>query len=99
MAEPRQLYNQINANRLPNGVPGAELINPTQRLGADILTVYDQTTWALGTAYRVSPSSNLKAEWARVSVGAGSSFIDAPAGAESGNKVTNVLSVSYNFVF
>ncbi len=95
MPEPRNLYKRINSNT----VPGEPALNATQRIGADILTIYDQTTWAVGTSYRLNPTSKLKAEWARIKVGEGSAFIDALPGGESANTVTNVLSLSYNFVF
>ncbi len=54
---------------------------------------------ALRTSYRVSPTSKVKAEWARTQTGDVSSFVDAPSGGESGHKVINVFSLSYNFVF
>jgi hypothetical protein len=89
------LYNKVNGNT----VPGAAFITATQRAGADGINAYDQTTWALGTSYRLNPQSKLKAEWARTRTGDMSLFIDAPPGGESGNKTVNVFSFSYNVVF
>ncbi|MEB0137190.1 hypothetical protein QN362_17800 [Actimicrobium sp. CCC2.4] len=97
--EVRDLYGKVNTNRVPAFIPGAARINASQRAGADGLSPYDQTTWAAGTSYRLSPSSKLKAEWARTRVGLASGLIDAPPGGESGNQVVNVLSLSYSFVF
>lgn len=95
----RDLYNKVNGNRWPAFFPGAAQINAAQRAGADVVFAYDQTTWALGTSYRLSPTSKVKAEWARTRTGDVSSLIDAPAGGESGNKTLNVFSLSYSLVF
>jgi hypothetical protein len=99
MPESRDFYNRVNSNTLPASVPGAAAINASQRIGADIIGVYDQSTWAVGTSYRLNPTSRLKAEWARVSTGDGTSLLDVPPGQGSGKRAINVLSVSYNFVF
>lgn len=95
----RDLYNQVNANRVPSFIPGAAQINAAQRAGADGIFAYDQTTWALGTSYRLSPTSKIKAEWARTRTGDMSSLIDAPPDGESGKKTLNVFSFSYSLVF
>jgi hypothetical protein len=99
MPKSRDLYNKVNSNTFPVQVPGAALLNMAQRAGADGIVAFDQTTWALGTSYRLTPQSKLKAEWARTRSGDMSGFIDAPSGGESGNKVINVFSFSYNVVF
>lgn len=91
----RDLYNKVNGNIFP----GATALNATQRAGADGILAFDQTTWALGTSYRMTPQAKLKAEWARTRSGDMSNFIDAPQGGESGNKTLNVFSLSYNMVF
>jgi hypothetical protein len=70
-----------------------------QHLNADILAPYDQWTWAIGTSYRVTTRSLLKAEWAQTRTGLVSSFIDAPFGADSADKRLNVFSLSYSFSF
>ena len=95
MPRTRDLYNKVNGNTFP----GSTALNATQRAGADGIIAYDQTTWALGTSYRMTPQAKLKAEWARTRIGDMSSLIDAPQGGESGNKTVNVFSFSYNVVF
>ena len=66
---------------------------------ADILSPYDQSTVALGTSYRLTPSSLLKAEWSQVNTGVASSLVDAPSGGNSADQHINVLSLSYNVTF
>lgn len=95
----RNLYNKVNNTSVPVSVPNADVINAAQQAGADAIYAYDQYTVALGTSYRVSSTSKIKAEWARTQTGDASSFVDAPSGGESGHKVINTFSVSYNFVF
>lgn len=93
--EARSLYRQFNDN--------ANVVNPAyrsyQRLMADLLAVYDQSTVALGTSYWLNPRSVIKAEWSRVDTGAVSSFVDAPVGGESGNRRIDIFSLSYSFTF
>lgn len=98
-ARTKKLYNKVNGSQLPAFLPGAAQINAAQRAGADVVFAYDQTTWAVGTSYRVSPTSKVKAEWAQTRTGDVSSLIDAPAGGESGKKTLNVFSLSYSLVF
>jgi len=97
--EVRDFYGKVNTSRVPASVPGAVQINASQRAGADSLAPFDQTSLALGTSYRLSPTSKLKAEWTRTRTGLVSGLIDAPVGGESGNQVINVLSLSCSFVF
>ncbi|MBS4095657.1 MAG: hypothetical protein KGZ83_02325 [Sulfuricella sp.] len=99
MERTRSLYNKVNGNSVPAFIPGAALINVSQRAGADGINAYDQTTWALGTSYRLGLNSKVKAEWARTRSGDMSLFIDAPPGGQSGKQVVNVLTFSYNVVF
>ncbi|MDD2366945.1 MAG: hypothetical protein PHN84_12340 [Desulfuromonadaceae bacterium] len=47
----------------------------------------------------INPTNKVKAEWARTQTGDMSFFVDAPSGGESGHKVINVFSLSYNVVF
>jgi hypothetical protein len=93
------LYHAVNGNRVPAWVPQADLINLSQRATADGLEIHDQQTWAVGSAYALTPSSKLKAEWARTRVGSGSSLVDAPAGSDVRFQSINVFSLSYSFVF
>lgn len=102
MPQTRDLYNKVNSNTVPAAVVGPALaaqLNATQRAGADGVMGYDQSTLALGTSYRINPTSKIKAEWARTRSGDMSSLIDAAPGGESGKKVVNVVSFSYNVVF
>jgi len=93
--EARSLYRQFNDN--------ANVVDPAyrtyQRLMADLLAAYDQSTVALGTSYWVSSKSVIKAEWSRVDTGLVSSFVDAPVGGESGNRRIDIFSLSYSFTF
>ena len=99
MSRTRNLYNRINNNRVPGNIPDAALINASQRGGADAMMAYDQTTVALGSSCRITPTSKIKAEWARTRTGDMSSFIDAPVGGESKHKTINTFSISYSVVF
>ncbi len=93
------LYNSVNNNTVPGFIPGAALINASQRVGADGMLTYDQSSWALGTSYSFSASSKLKGEWMRTRIGQVSSLVDAAPGSNIRNQHINVLSLSYNFVF
>lgn len=98
----RDLYTAVNGHivtsaYLPTTTTAA--LTASQRAAADAIVAYDQHTVALGTSYKISPTQIVKAEWARTHVGAMSSFVDAPAGADTGRRDINVYSVSYNFVF
>ncbi|MFZ2971031.1 MAG: hypothetical protein WA049_00210 [Ferribacterium limneticum] len=86
-------YQAINNNILPppNGV--------TQKFIADVIVPYDQSTVALGTTYRLTPSALLKAEWSQANTGVASSLVDAPSGGDSSHQTINVFSLSYNFTF
>jgi len=94
-------YKAINGNRVPPLPPpyDATRINQSQKLAADILSPYDQWTAALGTSYRLTPTSVLKAEWSHTRSGVVSSFIDAPSGSDSSDRHINVFSLSYSFTF
>lgn len=91
------LYRAIEGVSHNPLLPGA--LRNYQTLNADIVAAYDQSTTAVGTSFRLSPVSLLKAEYAHTSTGVVSSFVDAPTGSDSSNRRINVLSVSYNFTF
>jgi hypothetical protein len=93
------LYDSMNGNRLPPGLPSVDLINLSQRAGADSIYVYDQSSWAFGTSWRVARGQVLKAEWQEVHTGRVSHLVDAPMGQESGHRTLRLLSLSYNFAF
>ena len=91
--------DSMNRNRLPDIIPGAAAINTSQRVGADLLSPYDQHSWAVGTSYRLSPTSLLKFEWMQTQTGRLSTFVDAPPDEDSGGRQINVFSLSYSFTF
>jgi len=88
-------YHRINGNTFPSN---ASLSN-RQKLLADIVAPYDQATFAIGTSYRLTPTSLIKAEISQVRTGDVSSFIDAPSGGDSAHQRLNVFSLSYSFIF
>jgi hypothetical protein len=96
---PRNLYNNVNYNTVPDFIPGAALINASQRAGADYLLAWDQNSWAVGTSYSISPKSKIKAEYLRTHIGQMSSLVDAPPGTNIRDQNINVFSLSYSFVF
>lgn len=93
------LYGKVNSNTVPATIPGAEQINASQRVGADSILAYDQSSWAFGTTYAFSSTQKIKAEWMRVRIGQISSLVDAPPGTNIRNQNINVLSLSYSVVF
>lgn len=95
----RALSTALNGNTLPDFVPNAAMLNAGQRAAADGLTVFEQSSWAIGTSYTLAPGQKLKAEWLRSRTGSASAFVDAPAGESSGHRTIDVLSFSYNFTF
>lgn len=90
------LYREVNGAGRPF-LPQA--VNDYQKLAADIISPYDQWTAALGTSFRLTPRSLVKAEWSQTRTGEVSSFIDAPSGEDSGNRRINLFSLSYSFSF
>ena len=92
-------YKAINGNTVPLSFPQASRLNASQKLTADVLSPYDQSTVALGTSYRVAANSLIKAEWSHTRTGVVSSFVDAPFGGDSAEQHINVFSLSYNFTF
>lgn len=103
MSRNLDVYNNVNNARITALIPATETaaagINAAQHIAADSMSMYDQHSWALGTSYALDLKSKIKAEWMIVNTGAVSSFVDAPAGEDSGDRRINVFSLSYNFVF
>ena len=99
MGKTLDLYNRVSKNRIPAVIPNAENLNATQRAGAVGIFAYDQTTWAVGTSYNVNPTNKIKAEWAITQTRDVSALIDALPNDDTGNKLLNTFSVSYNIVF
>lgn len=90
------LYRAVNGNNNPSLPPA---IHDYQKFTADIISPYDQSTVALGSSYRLTTKSLIKAEWSYSRTGVVSSFIDAPSGGDSANEQVNIFSLSYNFTF
>ncbi len=98
-SRPLSLNQSLNNSVVPGFVPGSEQINALQRVGADKVLAFDQSSVAIGSSYSISPTSKLKAEWMRVRIGQVSSLVDAPPGANIRNQKINVISLSYSMVF
>ena len=95
----RRLRDAVNGNTLPGAIPGAAQINASQRVGADQITVFDQSSWALGASYSFSATSKLKAEYLRTRIGDASALVDAAPGSNVRHQGINVFSLSYSIVF
>lgn len=92
-------YNALNNSSVPDAVLGSELINASQTAMADAYQCYDQYSIAIGTSYRLTPTSKLKAEVMLSHIGDASSLVDAPASVDIQNTDIGVFSISYSFVF
>lgn len=90
----RELYQAVSGAQ-----PLHPIWNSVERALADVMVVYDQDSWALGTSYALDSKSKIKAEWSVVQTGVASSFVDASPGGESSDQHINVFSLSYNFTF
>lgn len=92
-------YHSINNTSIPNNLPGASVINPSQKALADFYQAYDQYSIAFGASYAISPKSKLKAEIMRTHIGSASSLVDASAGSDVSNSDITVFSLIYDFAF
>lgn len=96
-------YTAVNNARVAPAAPAlsalASAINSGQRAAADVIAVYDQHSWIVGTAYALNVKSKIKAEWVQVRTGTASNFVNAPIGTDSGNRVINVYALMYSFLF
>jgi hypothetical protein len=89
----------LDETTLPAGLPGASELNASMRAAADTAPVYDQTSWAVGGAYAITPASKLKAEWLHTRAKVSSMF-DLPSGEKLFQpRSVDVLSVNYSFTF
>jgi opacity protein-like surface antigen len=80
--------------------PSFDQINAAQRIAADNVPVYDQTSVAIGTSYALTPQSKIKAEWLHTHIGKRSAMVDSDQGSGViSRQGINVLSVNYNFAF
>lgn len=97
------IYTAVNTARVAPAAPAlsalANAVNSGQRAAADVIAVYDQHSWIVGTAYALNAKSKIKAEWVQVRTGAASNFVNAPAGSDSGNRIINVYALSYSLLF
>lgn len=93
------LHRALDNPTIPAAADPTGFITAMQKSGADAFGAYDQYTWSIGTAYALTPTSKLKAEWSQTHVGAASSLVDTPAGERASHQRFNVLSLSYSFVF
>jgi hypothetical protein len=93
------LYESINNNTVPMVLPGAALINASQRTGADSMLTYDQRSIAFGASYSLSATSKIKGEVMHARIGRVSSLVDGPPGRNIRNQHINVISFSYSMVF
>lgn len=99
MGQMLNLYNRVSKNRVPAVIPGAAQINALQRAGGVGMFAYDQTTWAIGTSYQINPTNKIKAEWAITKTGDVSALVDPLPNDDTGDKLLNTFSISYNIVF
>jgi hypothetical protein len=77
------VYRRLLGTQLPAFIPGAAQINAAQRVAAESVYASNQSTYALGAAWRTPMGGKLKLEWARTRVGEVSRLVDTPAGAPS----------------
>ncbi|MGD9700636.1 hypothetical protein [Acinetobacter sp.] len=93
------LYEAVNNSSVPMFIPGAAIINASQRAGADSFQAYDQSSYAIGTSYSLSPTSKIKAELMRTHIGIVSALVDAPQNGNVTDENINIFSISYSFAF
>lgn len=98
-SKPLALNRAVNANTVPGFIPGANVINASQRFGSDNIRVQDQHSIAIGASYSLSATQKVKGELARVRIGRVSSLVDSPSGGDISQQNINVFSLSYSFVF
>ncbi|MDG3085840.1 hypothetical protein P7F88_06915 [Vibrio hannami] len=94
-----EFYNALNSSSVPDLVPGSEVINASQKVMADVYQNYDQYSMAIGSSYRLTPTSKLKAEFMLSHIGNASSLVDTPSGTDISGADIAVFSLSYSFVF
>lgn len=92
-------HQRIDSNQIPSGILNAGLINASQHVMADIYQAYDQFSIAIGTSYRFSPVSVIKAEIMFIEVDDSSSLFDVSSQYESNDYSTTIFSLSYSFAF
>jgi hypothetical protein len=89
----------LDTTSVPDAVPGSAMLNASMRTAADMTLNFRQHTWALGSAYALTPRQKLKAEWAHTRA-SHSNLFDLPSGAALVQpRSVEVLSLSYSFVY
>jgi hypothetical protein len=91
-------YQKFNNSEVNTLIPGASIINASQKTMADIYQVYDQYSIALGSSYALSPKSKLKAQVMVTHIGAGSNLFDSNLDSLSDTSVAT-FSIAYSFAF
>lgn len=96
----RRWSEQLTGQLMPAGVPGADQVNAVQGFVGETIPAFDQHTWALGTSWALTPSSRLKAEFARTHIGSMSTMAwHGPGETRPRDTRVDVLSFSYAIAF
>jgi hypothetical protein len=95
----REWARALDETTVPAYVDSTGLLNASMRVAADSVPVYDQHSIALGSSYRLSPTSLLKAEWQTTSAKASGMFDLAAGERLFQHRTVDVFSLNYNFVF
>lgn len=89
----------LEDTQLPDSLPFAQPVNASMRAAADTAPVYDQRSWALGSAYALSATAKLKAEWLHTRAKVSSQF-DLPSGEPLFRpRSVDVLTINVAFTF
>lgn len=92
---PRQAWQALNGA----AGSGSDALSVAQRVAADSIPFYDQTSLGLGAAWGLTPRSQLKGEWMHTRIGKRSAMVDDPAQGTVHDTGVNVLSLNYSVVF
>lgn len=96
----REWYERLTGNRVPDALPGAGQINAAQTLAGELTPSFDQHSWSFGASYALTPTSRLKAEFARTHIRSMSTIAWPSPGHEPVRDTqVDVLSLSYSIVF
>lgn len=90
---------KVSKALLASAEQGTEPLAGAQRVAADAIPVYDQTSAGIGLAYALSPRSQLKGEWMHTRIGRRSAMADDPREGTVSQQGVNVLSLNYSVVF
>ena len=96
-AATRNAYRSVYDAPVPLAVQVAPPFLPSSyhRMLGDGVSVFDQHSTMLGASYAFSPTSKLKMEWMRTTIGITSMLVDG----EAQNRSFNVLTLSYSVAF